>query len=697
MNNIMYKCFSKGIYMRVNNNSNNNFFNLLQKLGKSFMLPIAMLPIAGLLLGVGSSFTNPSTITSLGLENILHQGTILYSIFSIMNGVGGVIFDNLPLIFAIGVAIGMAQKEKEIAALASAISYIVMNSTINKILIIRGMIDGSGNIVGDITSGMITNCLGITTLQIGVFGGIVIGVVVSQLHNRYCDIKLPDFLAFFGGNRFVPIISVLTSIVIGFIFSYVWPSVQIGIVYLGELVASGGVFGAFLFDTIKRLLVPFGLHHIFYLPFWQTAIGGAASVAGVNYVGAQNILFAQLADCNTIHLSRNVAMYFTGGYPIMMFGLPAACIAIYRNAKEENRKQTKSLMLSAAFTSFITGITEPIEFPILFASPGLFFVNSICYGLSNALMYLLNVTIGTTFSNGFIDLLLLGILPGNPKTSWIFLIPVGLAFFAIYYFIFDFAIKKFDLKTPGREEYSYEIKVNALEQDASDLIISGLGGLKNITNYDCCATRLRVDVVDSNLISESELRNTGALGVMKTETAVQVVYGPGVNLVKDKLDKFIEMGGNDAILIRSPLVGKYVPLEEVPDVAFATKTLGEGIAVDIEDPYVYAPCDGKVIFIYPTKHAIGFLCDNGIHLLIHIGMDTAELKGKGLEALVEQGEVVKLGTKLIKMDLNYLRNNAKSIISPIILSDLGKNQEVEIVADKHIEYNESVIKIHRKK
>lgn len=675
----------------------NKFFNLLQKLGKSFMLPIAMLPIAGLLLGIGSSFTNPTTIQSLGLEKALHQGTILYSIFSIMNGVGSVIFDNLPLIFAIGVAIGMVKKEKEIAALASAVSYIVMNATINKILIVRGMIDANGNIISNITSGMITNCLGITTLQIGVFGGIVIGITVSYLHNRYCDIKLPDFLAFFGGNRFIPIISVVCSILIGFIFSLIWPTIQNGIVYLGELVAQGGAIGAFLFDTIKRLLLPFGLHHIFYLPFWQTAIGGSATVAGVNYVGAQNILFAQLADANTVHLSRNAAMYFTGAYPIMMFGLPAACIAIYKNAKEENRKQTKSLMLSAAFTSFVTGITEPIEFPIMFASPMLFFVNSICYGISNALLYLLNVTIGTTFSCGFIDLALLGILPGNQKTSWLLILPVGLAFFAIYYFVFDYAIKKFDLKTPGREDYSVEIKVDAIDQDASDLIVSGLGGLKNIVNYDCCATRLRVDVADSSLVSDSELRNTGALGIMKTETAVQVVYGAGVNLVKDKLDRYIKSGGDGSILIRSPLVGKYIQLEEVPDEAFATKTLGEGIAVEPDDPYVYAPSDGKVIFIYPTKHAIGFMCDNGTSLLIHLGMDTAELKGKGIEALVEQGENVKLGTKLIKLDLNYLRDNAKSIISPIIISDLGKDKEVEIVADKHIEYNESVIRIHRKK
>lgn len=676
---------------------NLRLFNVLQKLGKSFMLPIAVLPIAGLLLGIGSSFTNVSTLQSLGLASAWGPGSLPYSIFSIMSGVGSAIFDNLALIFAIGVSIGMADKEKETAALASSLSYLVMNITINRILIINGIIDSSGNIIGNATEGMITNVLGITTLQIGVFGGIVVGLGVSFLHNKFIDIKLPDFLAFFGGDRFVPIISVLTYIIVGFIFSLIWPTVQNGIVYLGGLVASGGVIGAFLFDSIKRLLVPFGLHHIFYMPFWQTALGGTATVAGVNYVGAQNILFAQLADQSTLHLSRNVAMYFSGGFTIMMFGLPAACLAMYKNAKKENKKQTKSLMLSSAFTAFLTGITEPIEFPILFASPILYFVHSLCYGVSNVLLYLFNVTIGTTFSNGFIDYLLLGILPGQSKTSFLFLIPVGIVFFIIYYFGFDFAIRYFDLKTPGREDYGNEIKISAIDEDASDLIVSALGGIDNIVKYDNCATRLRVDVIDSSLVSDSELRNTGALGVMIQPTAVQVIYGTNVRIVKEKLDKYIESGGDGAILIRSPLIGNYIPIEKCPDLAFASKALGIGVAVEPDNPYVYAPSDGKIIFVYPTKHAIGFMCNNGISLLIHIGMDTADLKGKGIKALVKQGENVKLGTKIVEMDLDFLRTNAKSIISPIVISDLDPNNDVEILADKHIEYNESIMKIIKKK
>lgn len=671
----------------------NRFFILLQKLGKSFMLPIAVLPVAGLLLGIGSSFTNAVTLANLGLSETLGPGSVGYSIFSIMSGVGSAIFDNLPLIFAIGVAIGMVDNQKETAALAAALSYLVMNITINKILIIRGLIDSEGNIISNMADGMITQSLGITTLQVGVFGGIVVGIGVSMLHNRFHGIQLPDFLAFFGGDRFVPIVSVFTYIFVGALFSFIWPSIQNIIVFLGGYVAKGGVVGAFLFDFIKRLLIPFGLHHVFYLPFWQTALGGSAVVGGVEYVGAQNILFAQLADPSTAHISRNVAMYFTGAYPIMIFGLPAACLAMYKNARDENKKAVKSLMFSAAVTSILTGITEPVEFPIIFASPALYFVNSVLYGLSNVILYLLNITIGSTFSNGLTDLILLGVLPGNSKTSWVLLIPVCIGFFLLYYFIFDFSIRTFNIKTPGREEYKTDIKVNAIGANASDLIISGLGGRDNIVTFDCCATRLRVEVKDPRKISESELRNTGSLGIFRKDTAIQVVYGPGVNLVKEKLVKYLQTDNNESILVRTPLVGKYVKLEDVPDEAFASGSVGKGVAVDPENENVYAPADGRVTFITKTKHAIGFRCNNGISLLIHLGIDTVNLEGKGFETLVKEGEAVRLGTPLIKMDLEYLRNNAKSMICPVIVTDLDEDRIVEIVADENIEYNESVMRI----
>ena len=675
---------------------NSKLFALLQKLGKSFMLPIAVLPAAGLLLGIGASFTNVSNIESMGLLNVMGPGTVLYGIFSVMSGVGSAIFDNLPLVFAIGVAIGMADKQKETAALSAALAYLTMNITINKILILSNLIDEAGNAINGTFAEMVASCLGITTLQTGAFGGIVVGIVVASLNNKYNDIKLPDYLAFFGGNRFIPIISVFSAMLIGLVFSILWPYVQLVISMLGGAVAKGGVIGAFLFTFIKRLLIPFGLHHVFYLPFWQSPLGGVVEVAGEQYIGAQNILFAQLADPNTLHISRSASMYFSGEFPIMIFALPAACYAIYKNAKPINKKVVKSLMLSAAAASLITGITEPIEFPILFASPVLYAGHAVLTGLSNVVLYLLNITIGCTFSTGFIDLLLFGILPGNSKTSWLLLIPVGIVLAIIYYFVFDFAIKKFDLKTPGREEIDSQVKIDALKEDASELILSGLGGVENIVSLDCCATRLRVEVKDNKKISESDLRNSGALGLTIKETAIQVIYGPGVNRVKSKLEDYMGSSYHNSLLIRSPLIGKYIKMEDVPDEAFASKMMGEGIAVDPDDEYVYAPDNGTVEFIYPTCHAIGFKCENGTSLLIHLGIDTVNLKGEGFEALVKEGDKVELGTKMIKMNLDFLRKNAKSMVSPIIVTELSDDKKVEIVADNHIEYNETVIRISDK-
>lgn len=673
----------------------NKAFEILQKLGRSFMLPIAVLPAAGLLLGIGSSFTNITNLNNLGVLDLMGPGTLAYSIFSIMSGVGSAVFDNLPIIFAIGVAIGMANKDKETAALAAALAYLVMNVTINKILVIKGMIDEAGNAIGNMPQEMFASTLGITSLQIGVFGGVVVGVGVSILHNKYRNVSLPTFLAFFGGNRFIPILAVFVYIIVGFVFTIIWPPIQNGIIALGQLIAKGGAVGAFFFDFIKRLLIPFGLHHVFYMPFWQTALGGVMEVAGTQYLGAQNILFAQLADPNTAHISRNAAMYFMGEYPMMIFGVPFASYAIYKNAKKKNKKETKSLMISIALTSVITGITEPFEFPVLFASPILYLFHSILSGLSNVCLYLLNVGVGCTFSDGLIDLLLLGILPGNAKTSWIYIILVGIVVGFVYYFVFDFAIKKYDLKTPGREDINNEVKINAVEGDASELIAMGLGGKRNIVSVDCCATRLRVVVKDGGLVSEAELKNTGSLGIVRKDTNIQVIYGTKVNIVKDKLEDYLA-SANHNVLLRTPIVGKYIKLEEVPDEAFASKTMGDGVAVEPVEDTVYAPDNGTIEFIYPTKHAIGFRTDSNIYVLIHIGLDTVNLKGEGFTQLVNVGDKVSVGTPIMKLDLDYLRKNAKSLISPIIITELQDDEKLEIIADENIEKDESIVRIVRK-
>lgn len=669
-------------------------FATLQKLGKSLMLPISILPVAGLLLGIGSSFTNPTTIATLNAAKVLGDGTFLHGLFTIFEGVGSCIFNNLPLLFAVGVAIGFANKEKEIAALASIVSFLSMHITINKILQLSGMLDNSSKINIDFLEGMTTNVLGITTLQMGVFGGIVVGLLTAFLHNKFREIKLPDYLAFFGGNRFVPILCAFAFVIVGIVSSLIWPFVQIGINKLGFLVSSTGVIGAFIYDFIKRLLIPFGLHHVFYMPFWQTAVGGTAVVAGAKVIGAQNIVMAQLADVGTAHVSVEAAQYFMGGYPIMIFGLPAAAMAIYKAAFPENKKKAGSLMKSGAVTSIVTGITEPLEFPIIFAAPWLFVFHAVMYGISTVLLRLLGCAVACSFSTGIIDLVLFGILPGNTKTSWLAIIPVGIIMAVIYFVVFYFAITKLKLKTPGREDDTgIEIKAGMVTDPAMcPWITAGLGGIDNIENIDCCATRLRCTVKDGSKVDEALLKATGAMGVVNKGTGVQVIYGPKVNIVKGNLDAYMA----ENYEIHSPLTGNVVELSQIPDEAFASGSLGAGIGIEPTDPYVKAPEDGTVIFVADTKHAIGFACDNGMSLLIHIGIDTVKLNGQGFEQLVEAGASVKKGEPMLKLDLEYLKKNAPSIISPILLTELEDTSRLTLVEQKKTKASENVIFVIKK-
>ena len=435
-------------------------FGVLQRVGRSFMLPIAILPVAGLLLGFGSSFTNATTIQTYGLEKILGDGTILNSLLIIMNKVGSAVFDNLPLIFAVGVAIGMAKKEKEVAALSALIAFFVMNVAINAMLVITGEITADGTIASNVLEGTITSVCGIQSLQMGVFGGIIVGLGVAALHNRFHKIVLPNALSFFGGSRFVPIISTLVYMFVGIGMYFAWPVVQNGIYALGGLVTGSGYLGTLIFGIIKRALIPFGLHHVFYMPFWQTAVGGTMEVAGQMVQGGQNIFFAQLADsANIAHFSADATRYFSGEFIFMIFGLPGAALAMYRCAKPEKKKQAGGLLLSATLACMMTGITEPLEFSFLFVAPALFAVQVVLAGSAYMIAHILNIAVGLTFSGGFLDLFLFGILQGNAKTSWLRIIPVGIIYFFLYYFIFSFLIKKFNFKTPGREDDDTETKL----------------------------------------------------------------------------------------------------------------------------------------------------------------------------------------------------------------------------------------------
>ena len=722
-------------------------FGVLQRIGRSFMLPIAILPVAGLLLGLGSSFTNETTIEMYNLGKILGDGTILHALLVIMNKVGSAVFDNLPLLFAVGVAIGMAKKEKEVSALSAVIAYFVMNISISSMLEINGKILSDGSISKDVLEGTIASVCGINTLQMGVFGGIIVGLGVAALHNRFHKIQLPNALSFFAGSRFVPIISTIVYMFVGILMYFVWPVVQNGIYALGGLVTGSGYLGTFAFGIIKRALIPFGLHHVFYMPFWQTAVGGTMNVAGNLVQGGQNIFFAQLADSAHItHFSADATRYFSGEFIFMIFGLPGAALAMYRTAKPEKKKQAGGLLFSAALTCMLTGITEPIEFSFLFVAPILFGVQVVLAGAAYMIAHILNIAVGLTFSGGLLDLFLFGILQGNDKTSWFRIIPVGIIYFILYYVIFSFLIKKFNLKTPGREDDAGEVKlytkadVNArkakgnnadgvaVEDELSRDITRGLGGKKNIDTVDCCATRLRCTVINPDLVNDAALKATGASGVIHKGNGVQVIYGPHVTVIKSNLEDYLETAPDmeytessedlsgeinkkiedkqenepnadnekkvvKTVVVSSPITGTAADLSTAPDEGFAGKMMGDGAVVTPEDAIIEAPEDGEVVFVFDTKHAIGFMTDSGLSLLLHIGIDTVKLDGKGFEVFVESGQKVKKGEPLMKIDIDYLKENAPSLVSPVLCTELEENQKVRLLKTGDIKAGDELFAI----
>ena len=712
-------------------------FGVLQRVGRSFMLPIAILPVAGLLLGFGSSFTNATTIQTYGLEKILGDGTILNSLLIIMNKVGSAVFDNLPLIFAVGVAIGMAKKEKEVAALSALIAFFVMNVAINAMLVITGEITADGTIASNVLEGTITSVCGIQSLQMGVFGGIIVGLGVAALHNRFHKIVLPNALSFFGGSRFVPIISTLVYMFVGIGMYFAWPVVQNGIYALGGLVTGSGYLGTLIFGIIKRALIPFGLHHVFYMPFWQTAVGGTMEVAGQMVQGGQNIFFAQLADsANIAHFSADATRYFSGEFIFMIFGLPGAALAMYRCAKPEKKKQAGGLLLSATLACMMTGITEPLEFSFLFVAPALFAVQVVLAGSAYMIAHILNIAVGLTFSGGFLDLFLFGILQGNAKTSWLRIIPVGIIYFFLYYFIFSFLIKKFNFKTPGREDDDTETKLytkadvnarkeaqtdgttSADKEDArSEAITRGLGGKKNISDVDCCATRLRCTVHEPGRVNDSILKATGASGVVHKGNGVQVIYGPNVTVIKSNLEDYLEKAPDtyaeteaakaeetqvqpqeaqgqkviETITVCSPITGLAADLSTAPDEAFAQKMMGDGAVVTPEDPYVRAPEDGEVAFVFDTKHAIGFVTDSGISLLIHVGIETVSMNGEGFEYLVKKGQHVKEGQPILKFDKAKIEAKGLNPVVVFVKTDEGNQTPVAFKTGINVKAGKDVI------
>ena len=701
-----------------------HLFSLLQRIGQSFMLPIALLPIAGIFLGIGSSLTNTNMLAAYHLKGLMGPGTAPYILFSLLNSAGSIIFDNLPILFAVGVAIGMARSEKAIAALSSIVAFFVMHSTIGSLITYTGRSHS-------FLTGATTEIVGITSLQMGVFGGIIVGLGVAALHNRFYKIELPRVFSFFGGTHFIPIISAITYVGIGILMFYIWPPIQILINDAGKLVLMSGYGGTFVYGLLERALIPFGLHHVFYMPFWQTAVGGRELVNGQLIEGAQNIFFAELASPDTSHFSVAATRFMSGKFPLMMFGLPGAALAMYTCARPENKKAVGSLLLSAAISSAVTGITEPLEFAFLFVAPPLYVIHCAFAGLSYMLMHMLNVGIGMTFSGGFLDFFLFGILQGNTKTSWLHVIPVGILYFIVYFIVFRVMILKFNYQTPGHEKDNATPVNNA--DNKSQQILDGLGGLENISDLSCCATRLRVTLHRPSKLNKQKLLATGAAAVVANGDGVQVVYGPEVTVIHARLQDYIaqiipasssttdnsaavpttsaevsnpavsaeakdsdNLSVADAItdIVYAPCNGTVIPLKEINDGVFSEGYIGEGLAIEPVDGSFYAPFDCSVAMVFDTHHAIALHTANDTELILHVGLDTVKLNGQHLEVFVQEGQEIQKGDLILRADLEGIQSAGCRTVTPVIITGAGGAESVELLKTGPVHIGDAVLKVH---
>lgn len=670
-------------------------FGVLQQVGKSLMLPVALLPAAGLLLAFGNAFQNPAAIAVLPALD----SQIVHALAKVMEQAGGIIFANLSLLFAVGVAVGLAGGEG-VAGLAAIVGYLIMNVTM-------GLVAG---ITPDMVGGnpAYSNVLGIPTLQTGVFGGIIMGIVAAQVYKRFYNIELPSYLGFFAGKRFVPIVTAAVALVVGIVMTVVWPPVQIGLtLFSRNMIDANKTLAAFIFGVVERALIPFGLHHIFYNPFWYQ-FGEYTSKAGQIVNGDQSIFFAQLKD----GVAFTAGTFMTGKFPFMMFGLPAAALAIYHEAKPEKRAMVGGIMASAALTSFLTGITEPIEFSFLFVAPALFAIHTLFAGLSFMLMHVLTVKIGMTFSGGVIDFILFGVIPN--RTDWWLVIPVGLAFSAIYYFGFRFAIRTWDLKTPGRETEEQSSTGTAASGSLAADILAALGGKDNLVNLDACITRLRVSVRQLALVDKGQLKALGASGVMVVGDNLQVIFGPKSDQLKTQMQDIIagralaaapavatpngtgvaeaathsvDSLGSQVLL--APLSGKILPLSEVPDAVFSQKIVGDGFAIEPVNGEVVSPVDGIITSMLDSKHAVGITADNGLEMIVHVGIDTVKLGGEGFTTFVEQGQRVHAGQRLFAADLAVIKAKAASIITPVVFTNMA-DKSVRVESGRHIQQGEAL-------
>lgn len=670
------------------------YFGVLQRVGKSLMLPVALLPAAGLLMGIGTLLQNPNIINNIPMLS----GETFQLMANIMSSSGDIVFSNLPLIFAVGVAIGMSNGDG-VAALAAIVSFLIMNMTIG----ITARVD----LLQVDTNPMYDMVLGIPTLQTGVFGGILIGMVSAIIYQKFYTIKLPEFLGFFSGKRFVPIVAAIAGVLIGIIMVVIWPPIQnFLLAFSRSMIGTNQTVSALIFGIVERALIPFGLHHIWYNPFWYQ-FGEYTNLAGQLVVGDQAIFFAQLKD----GVEFTAGTFMTGKFPFMMFGLPAAALAMYHEADSDKKKLVAGILFSGALTSFLTGITEPIEFMFLFVAPVLFGVHCIFAGLSFMIMQILNVKVGLTFSGGLIDFILFGVLPN--RTKWWWIIIVGIIFAAIYYIGFRYIIRKLDLKTPGREREESEIDIDITDGDLAYNVLDAFGGVKNIKYLDACITRVRVTVKNISLVNRSKLKSLGSADLMIIGDNIQAIFGPKSDMLKEQMKDIIdgkevkvkkkkniekiEKGLKIESSIMMPVTGKLLRLEEVPDPIFSMKLIGDGFAIDPKKNILISPIKGMILTISKTFHSITIRGLDGFDIFIHIGIDSINLNGNGFKAFVQEGDIVNEGDLLIEFPLDEIREKLKSPMIPVIFKGLSKEKFIYFNNDIDVKSGDiNKVEIHEK-
>ncbi|MFA9593420.1 N-acetylglucosamine-specific PTS transporter subunit IIBC [Citrobacter telavivensis] len=653
----------------------------LQKVGRALMVPVATLPAAAILMGVGY-WIDP---VGWGGDNAL-------AAFFIKSG--SAIIDNMSVLFAIGVAYGMSKDKDGAAALTGFVGFLVLTTLCSPAAV---------SMIQKIPADQVPAAFGKISNQ---FVGILVGIISAELYNRFSSVELPKALSFFSGRRLVPILTSFVMIIVAFIMMYIWPVIFDGLVNFGEHIQKLGSTGAGIYAFFNRLLIPVGLHHALNSVFWF-------DVAGINDIpnflgGAQSIESGKAVVGIT-------GRYQAGFFPIMMFGLPGAALAIYHCARPENKAKVLGIMMAGAFAAFFTGITEPLEFSFMFVAPVLYVIHAVLTGISVFIAASMHWIAGFGFSAGLVDMVLSS---RNPlATQWWMLIPQGLVFFAIYYVVFRFVITKFNLMTPGRElavagseADGQDLNVSSdKEQDVSALArqyIAAIGGSDNLTGIDACITRLRLSVKDSSLVNESLAKRLGASGVIRlNKTSVQIIVG----FVAEKIANAMKTTGPvaaaeasaapaaqaaakpqavpNAVTIAelvSPVTGDVVALEQVPDEAFASKAVGDGVAVKPTDKTVVSPAAGTIVKIFNTNHAFCLETEKGAEIVVHMGIDTVALNGQGFKRLVEEGAEVTAGQPILEMDLDYLNANARSMISPVVCSNIDDFSGLVIKADGHV-------------